>query len=71
MDLEDKNQNVIPGAWRNDKVLLDVYHERAKNTETQEGRLIRRYLGHYFTSETLHLGNLRFVNYLNVGPLFY
>jgi hypothetical protein len=49
MDLEDQNQNVIPGAWRNDKVLLDVYHERARNTGTQEGRQIRRYLGHYFT----------------------
>jgi hypothetical protein len=42
MDLEDQNQNVIPGAWRNDKVLLDVYHERARNTGTQEGRQIRR-----------------------------
>jgi hypothetical protein len=51
MDLEDQNQNVIPGAWRNDKVLLDVYHERARNTGTQEGRQIRRYLGHYFTSK--------------------
>jgi hypothetical protein len=40
MDLEDQNQNVIPGAWRNDKVLLDVYHERARNTGTQEGRQI-------------------------------
>jgi hypothetical protein len=51
MDLEDQNQNVIPGAWRNDKVLLDVYHGRARNTGTQEGRQIRRYLGHYFTSK--------------------
>jgi hypothetical protein len=42
MDLEDQNQNVIPGAWRNGKVLLDVYHERASNTGTQEGRQIRR-----------------------------
>jgi hypothetical protein len=42
MDLEDQNQNVISGAWRNDKVLLDVYHERARNTGTQEGRQIRR-----------------------------
>ena len=50
MDLEDENMNVIPGAWRNDKVLLDVYHERARNTGTQEGRQIRRYLVHYFTS---------------------
>ena len=49
--LEEQNQNVIPGAWRNDKVLLDVYHERARNTGTQEGRPIRRYLGHYFTSK--------------------
>jgi hypothetical protein len=49
--LEDQNQNVISGAWRNDKVLLDVYHERARNTGTQEGRQIRRYLGHYFTSK--------------------
>jgi hypothetical protein len=40
-----------PRAWRNDKVLLDVYHERARNTGTQEGRQIRRYLGHYFTSK--------------------
>jgi hypothetical protein len=46
MDLEDQNQNVIAGAWRNDKVLLDVYHERARNTGTQEGRQIRRYMGH-------------------------
>ena len=51
MDLEDQNQDVIPGAWRNDKVLLDVYHERARNTGTQEGRQIRRYLVHYFTSK--------------------
>ncbi|KAJ4939306.1 hypothetical protein JOQ06_028756, partial [Pogonophryne albipinna] len=51
MDLEEQNLNVIPGAWRNDKVLLDVYHERARNTGTQEGRQIRRYLGHYFTSK--------------------
>ncbi|KAK1892930.1 Protein ALP1-like [Dissostichus eleginoides] len=51
MDLEDQILNVIPGAWRNDKVLLDVYHERAMNTGTQEGRQIRRYLGHYFTSK--------------------
>ena len=51
MDLEDQNQNVIPGAWRNDKVLLDVYHEKARNTGTQEGRQIRRYLGHFFTSK--------------------
>jgi hypothetical protein len=42
MDLEDQNQNVIPGAWRNDKVLLDVYHERARNTGIQEGRQIRQ-----------------------------
>ena len=51
MDLGDQNQNVIPGAWRNDKVHVDVYHERARNTGTQEGRQIRRYLGHYFTSK--------------------
>ena len=51
MDLEDQNQDVIPGAWRNDRVLLDVYHERARNVGTQEGRQIRRYLGHYFTSK--------------------
>ncbi|KAJ4934775.1 hypothetical protein JOQ06_007557 [Pogonophryne albipinna] len=51
MDLEEQNLNVIPGAWRNDKVLLDVYHERARNTGTQEGRQISRYLGHYFTSK--------------------
>jgi hypothetical protein len=51
MDLEDQNQNVIPGAWKNDKVLLDAYHERAGDTGTQEGRQIRGYLGHYFTSK--------------------
>ncbi|XP_060598125.1 uncharacterized protein LOC132751923, partial [Ruditapes philippinarum] len=34
MDLEDQNQDVIQGAWRNDKVLLDFYHERARNTGT-------------------------------------
>ena len=51
MDLEDQNQNVIPGAWGNDKVLMDVYHERAWNTGTEEGRQIRRYLGHNFTSK--------------------
>ncbi|XP_071058858.1 uncharacterized protein [Pseudochaenichthys georgianus] len=51
IDLEEQNLNVIPGAWRNDKVLLDVYHERARNTGTQEGRQMRRYLGHYFTSK--------------------
>ena len=50
MDLEDQNLNVTQGAWRHDKVLLDVFHERARNTGTQEGRHIRRYLGHYFTS---------------------
>jgi hypothetical protein len=53
MDLEDQNQNVIPGAWRNDKVLLDAYHGRASNTGTQEGRQIRRYLGHYSTSKAV------------------
>jgi hypothetical protein len=49
--MNDQNQNVIPGAWRNDKVLLDVYHERARNTGIQEGRQIRRYLGQYFESK--------------------
>jgi len=49
MDLEDKNQDVIPGAWRKDRVLLDVYHERARNVGTQGGRQIRKYLSHYFT----------------------
>ncbi|CAC5420614.1 unnamed protein product [Mytilus coruscus] len=44
MDFEDQNQNVIPGAWGNGKVLLDVYHERARNTGTQDGRQIRIYL---------------------------
>ena len=53
MDLEVQNQNVIPVAWRNDKDLLDVYHEKARNTRTQEGRQIRRYLGHYFTSKAV------------------
>ena len=51
MDLEDQNHNVIPGSWRNDTVLHDVNHERARNTGTQEGRQIRRYLAHYFTSK--------------------
>ena len=51
MDLEDQNHGVIPGAWRNDRVLLDVYHDRARNVWIQEGRHIRRYLGHYFTSK--------------------
>ena len=37
MDVEDQNQDVIPGAWRNDKVLLDVYHEKARNAGTKEG----------------------------------
>jgi hypothetical protein len=32
-------------------LLLDAYHERARNTGTQEGRQIKRYLGHYFTSK--------------------
>jgi hypothetical protein len=57
MDLEDQNQNIIPGAWRKDKVLLDVYHERARNTGTQERRQIRRYLGHYFTSKAGNFNN--------------
>ena len=51
MDLEEQNKDFILGAWRNDKVLLDVYHNRARNTVTQKGRQIRRYLGHYFTSK--------------------
>ena len=51
MDLDDQNQDVIPGVWRNDRVLLDVYHERTRNVGTQEGRQIRRYLRHYFTSK--------------------
>jgi len=46
VNLEDQNQDVIPGAWRNDKVLLNVYHENARNIGTQEGRQFRRYLGH-------------------------
>ena len=50
MDSEDKNKNVIPGAWRKDKVLLDGFHEKARNAGTREGRQIRRYLGHYFSS---------------------
>jgi len=51
VDLEDQNQDVITGAWRNDRVLLDVYHERARNIGTREGRQIRRYLSHYFSSK--------------------
>jgi len=51
MDLEDQNQDVIPWAWRNDRVLLDVYHERARYIGTQEERQIRRYLSHYFNSK--------------------
>lgn len=51
MDLEDQNQDLVPGAWRNDKVLMDVYHENARNSGTKEGRQIRRYLGHYFASK--------------------
>ena len=51
IDLGDQNQNVIPGVWRNDKVLLDVYHEKARNTGTQVRSQIRRYLGHFFTSK--------------------
>ena len=50
MDSEDKNKNFIPGAWRKDKVLLDVFHEKARNAGTREGRQIRRYFGHYFSS---------------------
>ena len=50
MDSEDKNKNVKPGAWRKDKVLLDDFHEKARNAGTREGRQIRRYLGHYFSS---------------------
>jgi hypothetical protein len=57
MDFEDQNQDVIPGAWRNDKVLLDVYHERTRNTGTQDGRQFRRYLGHYFTSKADYYSN--------------
>ena len=34
-----------------EKVLLDVYHEKARNTGTQERSQIRRYLGHFFTSK--------------------
>jgi hypothetical protein len=33
------------------KSIRYVYHGRARNTGTQEGRQIRRYLGHYFTSK--------------------
>jgi len=51
MDLEDQSQDFIPGAWRNDRVFLDVYHERARIIGSQEGRQIRRYLSHYFTSK--------------------
>jgi len=41
IDLEDQNQNVIPRAWRNDRVFLDVYNERARSIGTQEDRQIR------------------------------
>ena len=52
MDLEDQNQNVIRGEWKNNKVLLDVCHKKARNTVTQEGRTIIRYLGHHFYPKT-------------------
>ena len=50
VDEEDDRHNVIPGAWRAGHVLADGERQVARNTGTQEGKLLRNYLTQYYSS---------------------
>ena len=47
LDLEDNDHQVIPGAWRNDRVLQEVDQVRGGNVGNREGKQQRVYLKHY------------------------
>ena len=43
------NHNVIPGAWRDDDVLLGL-HAIGRNTSSKAGKLQRKYMCDYYSS---------------------
>ena len=49
LDYEDRQHNVIPGAWRNNRPLLDFARMRG-NHQTHRAKAQRNYLSAYFSS---------------------
>lgn len=49
LDVEDDQHNVAPGAWRQDRPMLDLHALRGGNYTTREAKRQRLYLKHYYS----------------------
>ena len=51
-DHEDAENNIVPGAWRDETTIANVLLNRGRGGRaTTEGKSMREYLSHYFLSE--------------------
>ena len=50
LDREDENHNIVPGAWRDGRVLDDMGHAPGGNVATRDGKQQRVYLKHYYNA---------------------
>ena len=51
VDQEDNNHQVVPGAWREGRQMVEVeVRAQAPNRDTQLAKAQRTYLKHYFNS---------------------
>jgi len=50
-DQEDDDHQLVPGAWRTEAVMQEVYEEARGPRTTAAGKQQRAYLKEYFSSE--------------------
>jgi hypothetical protein len=50
LDHEDEQHNLIPGAWREGRIMLDIERVRGGNRATRAAITQRLYLKHYYSS---------------------
>ena len=51
IDREDDDNDLIPGAWRNEAIMLDVEVRSRGPRQTAAGKRLRAYLMHYYNSD--------------------
>ena len=51
IDREDDDHDLIPGAWRNEAIMLDVEVRSRGPRQTAAGKRLRAYLMHYYNSD--------------------
>jgi len=51
VDREDRNHDVIPGAWRHGQNLVDTEKVLGLNVDNREGKKLRNLLKHWCNSE--------------------